>query len=213
MIVTSLTVGPFEENCYLVMDPASREAVLIDPGDEAARIVGHVEAAGALLQAIWLTHAHIDHIGGIAGVIRRWTVPVHLHPADQPVYEAGSQVAAHYGLTFDPPRPPDRDLGEGTKLSVGALRFKSIHVPGHAPGHVAFVGEGVVFGGDCLFAGTVGRTDLPLCNPAELRQSLARFAALPGETLVYPGHGPATTIAEELVSNPFLRGLPRAEAQ
>ena len=209
MIVSSLTVGPFQENCYLLVDSASREAVLVDPGDEAARIIEHVETAGVSLQAVWLTHAHIDHIGGVAGVLRRWKVALHLHPADQPVYDAGAQVALHYGLTFDPPPPPDHVLAEGEVLAVGALRFKAIHVPGHAPGHVAFVGHGAVFGGDCLFAGSVGRTDLPLSNPAELRQSLARFAALPPATVVYPGHGPATTIAEELASNPFLRGLPR----
>ncbi len=211
MIVSSLTVGPFQENCYLLMDPVSRDAVLVDPGDEAERIVALVESAGATVQGIWLTHAHIDHINGIAGVLRRWKVGVHMHPADQPVFEAGAQVAAHYGLTFDPPPAPDHPLSEGQTLEVGSLSFNVIHVPGHAPGHVAFVGHGAVFGGDCLFAGTVGRTDLPLCDPAALRRSLARFAALPAETVVYAGHGPSTTIAEELATNPFLRGLPRRE--
>ena len=212
MIVSSLTVGPFQENCSLLMDPVSRDAVLVDPGDEPSRIVDHVEGSGATLQAIWLTHAHIDHIGGIAGVLSRWKVPVYMHPDDRPVYDAGAQVAAHYGLTFDAPPPPDRELAEGEVLSVGALRFRVMHVPGHAPGHVAFVGHGVTFGGDCLFAGSVGRTDLPLCDPAKLRRSLSRFAALAPETVVYAGHGTATTIGEELANNPFLRGLPRAVA-
>jgi len=211
MIVSSLTVGPFQENCYLLVDPASREAVLIDPGDEPERLVAHVEQAGVALQAIWLTHAHIGHLGGSAGVLRRWKVALHLHPLDQPVYDAGARVAEHYGLTFDPPPPPDHALAEGEVLAVGTLRFTCIHVPGHAPGHVAFVGNGVVFGGDCLFAGTVGRTDLPLADPADLRRSLARLAAFPPATVVYAGHGPATTIGTELATNPFLRGLPRGK--
>jgi len=211
MILTPITVGPFEENCYLVVDErtATREAVLVDPGDEGKRILREVVRAGARLSAIWLTHAHLDHIGGIAAVREVWQAPIYLHPLDRPLYDAGARQAAHYGLSFDEPPPPDLALGEGDELAVGGLRFGVLHLPGHAPGHVAFAGEGVVFGGDCLFAGSVGRTDLPLSNAADLADSLDRLTTLPRETVVWPGHGPATTIDAELRTNPFLHGAVR----
>ena len=214
MIVIPMTVGPFEENCYLVVDAASREAVLVDPGDEGARIVREVERAGAHLNAIWLTHAHLDHIGGIAAVRRAWAhVPIHLHPLDQPLYAAGATQAAFYGLPFDTPPAADRSLAEGDVLEVGSLRFTVLHVPGHAPGHVVFSGHGVLFGGDCLFAGSIGRSDLPLANPADLGRSLERLCALPAGTEVHPGHGPATTIGAELAGNPFLAGIARESSR
>ena len=215
MIVTPITVGPFEENCYLVADErsADRDAVLVDPGDEGQRILREVERAEARVGAIWLTHAHLDHIGGIGAVRAVWQAPIYLHELDRPLYAAGALQAAHYGLEFDTPPPPDRWLNEGDDLSIGALRFRVMHVPGHAPGHVAFIGEGVVFGGDCLFAGSVGRTDLPLSNAADLERSLERLIALDPETTVHPGHGPATTIGVERRTNPFLAGAGRAMAR
>ena len=214
MIITPITVGPFEENCYLLADEASREAVLVDPGDEGERIVRQVERAGVHLNAIWLTHAHLDHIGGIAAVRRRWMeLPIHLHPMDEPLYAAGAMQAAHYGLPFEEPPPSDRPLADGDVLEVGMLRFRVLHVPGHAPGHVAFEGHGVVFGGDCLFAGSVGRTDLPFASSAELTRSLERLCALPDDTTVHPGHGSATTIGAELATNPFLTGLQRVSSR
>jgi glyoxylase-like metal-dependent hydrolase (beta-lactamase superfamily II) len=205
------TVGPFEENCYLVTDETSGRAVLIDPGDEGDRILAMVRAAGATLEAVWLTHAHIDHIGAVAAVKRQFDVPVHLHPLDLPYYtQLSARAAVMYGLDFDQPEGPDHELADGQVLECGALRFTVMHVPGHAPGLVAFTGHGVSFGGDLLFAGSIGRTDLPLGNPADMSASLARYtAALPDDTIVHPGHGPATTVGREKRTNPFLLGAAR----
>jgi hydroxyacylglutathione hydrolase len=203
------TVGAFQENCYLVADPEARRAILVDPGAEAEQLVAMVRASAVTLEAIWLTHAHIDHIGAIASIKRLWDVPVYLHPADRPLYDRGAMQAAAYGLPFDQPPAPERELAEGDTLTVGALRFDVLHVPGHAPGHVAFVGEGHMLGGDLLFAGSIGRTDLPLSDPERMVESLERVAALPDAMIVYPGHGPATSIGQEKSTNPFLTGLAR----
>jgi glyoxylase-like metal-dependent hydrolase (beta-lactamase superfamily II) len=210
MRIEAFTVGAFQENCYLLWDEDHDAAVLVDPGAEGERLVAAVEATGAELQGIWLTHAHIDHVGGITEVRRRWpAVPIHLHPADEPLYANVARQAAAYGLAIDQPPPYDRTLAEGGEVRVGALGFRVMHAPGHAPGHVVFHGHGSAFVGDCLFAGSVGRTDLPLSDGAQLASSLERIAALPTETRVLPGHGPATTIATERESNPFLNGMAR----
>ena len=209
MKVAGVTVGAFEENCYLVTDPAGARCVLIDPGAEPDRLIAAVEQSDAKLEAVWLTHAHLDHVGAIAGLKRRWDVPVHLHPLDAPLYANASRQAAFYGLPFEQPPPPDRALGDGGVLELGELRFAVAHVPGHAPGHVMFHGHGVAFVGDCLFAGSIGRTDLPLSNPRDLAESLERIMALPADTVVYPGHGPITSIGAETRTNPFLMGVAR----
>jgi len=205
------TVGAFEENCYLVVDDETRHAVLVDPGDEGDRIVEMVRAVDAELDAIWLTHAHVDHIGAVAAVVRAFGVPVHLHPLDLPYYrQLSARAAVMYGIDFEQPEGPDRELADGDMLQCGTLRFDVMHVPGHAPGLVAFTGHGVSFGGDLLFAGSIGRTDLPLGSATDMTASLARYTSiLRDETVVYPGHGPATTIGREKRSNPFLLGAAR----
>jgi glyoxylase-like metal-dependent hydrolase (beta-lactamase superfamily II) len=205
------TVGVFEENCYLVIDDETNRAVLVDPGDEPDRILEMVRTSNATLDAIWLTHAHVDHIGAVAAVVREFDVPVYLHPLDLPYYtQLSARAAVMYGIDFEQPRDPDRLLADGDVLECGTLRFDVMHVPGHAPGLVAFTGHGVSFGGDLLFAGSIGRTDLPLGSPADMTASLARYTtALADEIVVHPGHGPATTIGREKRSNPFLLGAAR----
>jgi hydroxyacylglutathione hydrolase len=206
----ALTVGAFDENTWFLHDAAQSEVVLVDPGDEPQRLLAELDALGARLVAIWLTHAHIDHIGGIAGVKARWpAADVFSHPLDAPLLLHAPRIAATYGLPFDPPPPPERALAEGDILSFAGERFEVWHLPGHAPGHVAFIGAGHCFSGDLLFAGSIGRTDLPLCDPAAMERSLARLSALPEELIVHPGHGPETTIGRERATNPFLTGVAR----
>ncbi len=209
MKISRLTVGAFQENCYLLIDTATSGAVLIDPGAEGARIVAAVREAGVRLEAIWVTHAHLDHVGAIAEVKRRFDVPVYLHRDDLPLYRLADRQAAAYGLPFDIPPLPDREFVEGEDVQLGTLTFSILHAPGHAPGHVVIHGHGVAFCGDCVFAGSIGRTDLPMSNGAALARSLERIAELPGPTLLYPGHGPETTLDQELTNNPFLNGTAR----
>ncbi|MBC7790701.1 MAG: MBL fold metallo-hydrolase [Anaerolineae bacterium] len=209
MIVQTFTVGPFQENAYLLIDEDAQHAVLIDPGDDGKRLLDAVAKSGAQLDAIWLTHAHVDHVGGIAAIKRVSNVPVYLHPLDRPLYDNAKRHGEVFGLQVESPPPPDRDMAAGDTLRVGELTFAVMHTPGHAPGHVVIHGHGIAFVGDCLFAGSVGRTDLPFSNGAELARSLERICALSSETIVYAGHGPPTTIAEELESNPFINGSVR----
>ena len=209
MRITTLTVGAFQENSYLVLDEAAGRAVFVDPGAEGGRLLAALEASGATLDAVWLTHAHLDHVGGVAEILRAHEVPVYLHPLDAELYASASRQAAAYGLPFEQPPAPDRSFGDGDTLTIGRLRFSVMHAPGHAPGLCVIHGEGVAFVGDLVFAGSIGRTDLPLSRGPDMVASLARVATLPSSTLLYPGHGPSTTLGEELASNPFLTGAAR----
>ena len=209
MRVAAFAVGPFQENAYLIIDTLDERAILVDPDQEPERLLRPVRDAGAELQAIWLTHAHVDHVGAIAEIKRRTGVPIYLHPLERPLYHNAAQHGLLFGVRIEQPPPADRELADGDRLSVGSLSFEVMHVPGHAPGHVVIHGHGVAFVGDCLFAGSIGRTDLPLANGAQLARSLERICTLPDDTVVYPGHGPATTIAAEKAANPFLTGALR----
>lgn len=207
MSIEWVTVGPFQENSYLLRDVATARGVLVDPGDEPDRVARMVRAAGVALEAVWLTHAHLDHIGAVAAVRREWDVPVLLHAADLPLYRRAAQQAAMYGLSLEQPADPDGFLTDGEMLVLGRSSFTVRHTPGHSPGHVVFLGDELLVGGDLLFAGSIGRTDLPFSDPEAMESSLAMLRAMPPSLAVYPGHGPPTTIAAELATNPFLADI------
>jgi glyoxylase-like metal-dependent hydrolase (beta-lactamase superfamily II) len=205
--VVCLTTGSFQENGFIVADDASQEAVVVDPGEEAELFLKRLETENLRLNAVWLTHAHLDHILGVATVVERTGVSVHLHPADRPLYDAAANQGAWFGMQVDPPPPPEHELQAGDILSVGRYRFTVRHVPGHSPGSVAFIGHGIAIVGDALFAGSVGRVDLPGGDGATLLESIRReLMVLPDETIVYSGHGPETTVGRERSSNRFLTG-------
>lgn len=210
MKVVQIPNGQFVENCYLVIDEASGACAVVDPGEEAGLILHKIAAAGARPEAIWITHAHIDHVLGIPRVREATGAPVFLHPADRPLYDHVLEQAAAFGMRADPLPPPDRAFQHGDTVTVGALRFTVRHTPGHSPGSVCLVGHGVLFGGDVLFSGSIGRTDLPGGDFETLMQSIEReLLGLPDPTVVYSGHGPETTVGQERRTNPFLTGAYR----
>ena len=212
MKVVPIPNGAFLENCYLVLDEAARECAIVDPGEEAGLILQKVAAAGARPVAVWLTHAHLDHVLGVARVAAATGggVPVYLHPADRPLYEHVPEQAAAFGMRAAPlpALSPDCAFAHGGAVRVGGLSFAVRHTPGHSPGSVCLVGHGVVFVGDVLFQGSIGRTDLPGGDVDTLLASIEReLLVLPDSTIVYSGHGPATTIGAERRGNPFLTGV------
>lgn len=206
MNIVQIPNGVFAENSYLVVDDQARACAIVDPGEEAGLILHKVEETGATPVAIWLTHAHVDHVLGVTRMAAETGAPVWLHPADRPLYDAVPDQAAWFGLVPAGPLPaPDKDMVHGEQLAVGALRFEIRHAPGHSPGSVCLAGPGVVLTGDVLFAGSIGRTDLPGGNFETLIASIEReLLPLPDDTIVYSGHGPETTIGRERRANPFL---------
>ncbi|HYQ83331.1 MAG TPA: MBL fold metallo-hydrolase [Rubrobacter sp.] len=209
MILEMLTVSPFQENCYIIGDQESGVGAIIDPGDEAARIAMAVEQTGLDIGSIIVTHAHIDHVGAVAALTDEYACPGLMHAGAEAMLEALPTQAMMMGIRFGKVPGVDRYLEDEDIVEVGELRLRSLYTPGHAPGHLAFYleDEGLVLSGDALFAGSVGRVDLPGGSMEVLMQSIEeRLLTLPDETVVYPGHGPQTTIRNERTTNPFLQG-------
>ncbi len=205
MAIETIPVGPLQVNCYLLRCDATAKAVLIDPGDEGARILDAVSASGSELLGVICTHGHFDHIGANAYIVEQTGAALMMHAADVPLLEQAAGHAAIYGLSVVPSPPPTRLLEEGDEIVVGELTLKVIHLPGHSPGGICLHVGDSLFVGDGLFAGSVGRTDLPGGNHEQLISGIRRkLLPLPGGTVVYPGHGPATTIGREKLHNPFL---------
>lgn len=208
MKIVAIPNGTFAQNCYLVVDEAARECAIVDPGEEAGLIQHKIAATGARPVAIWLTHAHLDHVLGVARVAADTGAPVWLHPADRPLYDGVPEQAAWFGLPGPPRLPaPDRAFSPGATVRAGGLAFAVRHTPGHSPGSVCLIGHGVAFTGDVIFAGSIGRTDLPGGDFDTLIGSIEReLLSLPDDTILYSGHGPETTVGRERRANPFLTG-------
>jgi glyoxylase-like metal-dependent hydrolase (beta-lactamase superfamily II) len=220
MIIEELTVTPFQQQTRILGCEKTRRAICVDPGDEAERIVEALDRHELSLQAIALTHAHMDHVGGVAALKKlRPEALVLLHEADEPLYQALPEQPAWvgipraqwplYGFNYEEPPPVDRYWTDGETYEVGELAFNVLHCPGHTPGHVVLFNEREkkVFVGDCLFAGSIGRTDLPGGSTEELMDSLMnKIIPLGDDVEVYSGHGPQTTIGRERKTNPFLTG-------
>jgi hydroxyacylglutathione hydrolase len=206
MILETLTVGPLQSNCIILGDEDTAEAIVIDPGDEMDRIHRRLTKLGLKVKQILMTHAHLDHVGGAYALKRLTGAPILLNKNDLPLLQAMKAQAAMFGVALPETVPPDEDLAEG--LIVGLARYPAqvLHTPGHTPGSVClyFASLKLLISGDTLFAGGIGRTDLPGGDHAQMTCSLQRLLALPEETRVLPGHGPATTIGQERRNNPFL---------
>jgi len=208
--VVSIPNGRFVENCYLVIDDAGAECAIIDPGEEAGLIAHKIAAANVKPVAIWLTHAHLDHVLGVPRLKADTGAPVYLHAGDRALYDHVPEQATAFGMRATPLPAPDRALAHGDLLRVGTLQFRVRHAPGHSPGSVVFEGQGVAFAGDVLFQGSIGRTDLPGGDFETLIRSIEReLLTLPDSTIVYSGHGPETTVGRERRANPFLSGADR----
>ncbi len=206
--VLCITTGAFIQNSWLVWDAASRDAVLVDAGEGHEEILAEVAARNLVVRGIWLTHAHIDHVLGLTALRRATGAPVWLHPDDLRWYNVLPEQGRMFGVDgLERLAPPEHALQAGQQLQVGQYTFEVRHVPGHSPGHVAFLGYGLALSGDVLFEDSIGRTDLAGGSLPTLIDSIRReLLTLPDATRVLPGHGAETTIGRERSHNPFLLG-------
>jgi len=205
-----LVVGPLQENTYIIWNE-EQEGLIIDPGSESRRIIDFIREKNIKPLAILLTHAHFDHIGAVDAVREAFVIPVYIHKNEEDWLEdPNKNGSAHFPLGIVSAGKAEHIIENEQKLTLGKFRLQIFETPGHSPGSISFYfqEENVVFSGDALFQGSIGRTDLPFGNYQQLIQSIhEKLLVLPEETLVCPGHGPETTIQAEMNSNPFLSGF------
>jgi len=205
MRIGTLVVGPLQVNCFIVSAEGSDRALVIDPGAEGERILESLEAAGLSLAMIVNTHGHFDHVGANRLLVERTGAELIIHERGVPVLRRAEEHAAGYGLPAVSSPEPTRTLAGGEILELDGLQLSVIHTPGHSPGGICLLGEDHLFSGDALFAGSIGRTDLPGGDFDTLVSGIRRhLLVLPDETVVHPGHGPDTTIGREKAMNPFV---------
>lgn len=205
-IFEHLIVGPLQCNCYLVGDAITRDAIVIDPGDQAADILAAADAHGLRLVAAVTTHAHFDHVLAAEAIRTQRGVPFYMHAADLPMLALLEETGRMFlGVELGPPPEVDRHYADGDELSAGSLRLGVIHTPGHSPGSVSLLVPGeALFSGDTLFWGSVGRTDLPGGDADQELASIRNRLFPLGDLPVYPGHGQPTTLGEERLTNPYV---------
>jgi len=207
LMVEPLVVGPLLSNCYIVWDKSEKEGVVIDPGDDAENILKAINKLGVKIKYILATHGHFDHVSGVASLKKKLGVEFLAHKDDFFFIEDGKNAAGRWGFDIEQPPRPDRSIDDGDIIGVGNFRLEVLHTPGHSPGGVSFLHDHMVFGGDTLFRGSIGRTDFRKGSREELSRSIrARLYTLPNDTVVYTGHGPSTTIGDEKKYNAFVRG-------
>jgi hydroxyacylglutathione hydrolase len=205
--VRPFAAPPFAQNAYLAWRDGSSNAVCIDPGSAVPEMLRVIEDAQLTIVAVLLTHAHLDHVEGVAALVRATHAPVYLHPDDRPLYDHVGQQALMFGMSVEEPSPVDYSLEHGQTVELGGVQYHVRHTPGHSPGHVLFHVDaaGCAFVGDVVFQGSIGRTDLPGGDYAQLITTIReQVLTLPDETRLLPGHGPATTVGHERATNPFL---------
>jgi len=206
MTFETIVVGPLDTNCYLLICEETKKCAVIDPGAEPDEIIRNIIERGLEPVVILNTHGHVDHIGANKDIKDRFPVPLRIHQADLPMMHGlmASEISSWMGAKASP--EPDGYLQEGDRITVGNASIEVLHTPGHSPGSVSLLGEGVLFSGDTLFCGGVGRTDLPGGSWPELESSIRdKILPLDDELLVLPGHGPSSTIGREKGANPFLQ--------
>lgn len=200
-----VVVGALETNCYLVYCEESRSCAVIDPGADAEKVIAAIADLELKPAVVLNTHGHVDHIGANSDIVQKYGVPLAIHDADTGMLQVSDYIELSLLLGAKNSPAPDRLLADGDEIGFGRASLRVIHTPGHTPGSVSFVHGGVLFSGDTLFCGGVGRTDLPGGSWKDIERSIReRILSLPGETVVLPGHGPRTTVEQERLSNPFL---------
>jgi hydroxyacylglutathione hydrolase len=203
MIIKTVVVGPLQVNCYIIGDEKTGKAMVIDPGDEPDMILDVIRKNNLTVEYIVCTHGHFDHVGAVGDLKKATDAKIVMNEEDLNIYNSAVELAHYFGLELEHQPVPNMFVNEGDNINVGSLTFTVFQSPGHSTGGIVLYGEGIALTGDTLFAGSIGRTDLPGGDERAIRESLGRLMSLPESTAVLSGHGPVSTIGREKMENPF----------